>query len=262
MFRHAHQQEDDQQDQRHNPQRPVQDRKPVLAHQLRCPLRMFGRQTDAGRSRTGNIKDDQADEHPDHRGQETVFPTDLFPEKSRSKRSDECSDVDAHVKDRKAYIAARIVFGIYRADHRGDVGLEKAVAHDQQAQPCVKQIFLECHHFRRESLLRVKHGADGQRKLSYGHQQSTHIRAYLLPEPFVCQNTTNDRRYIDQPEIDSVDGHRFSPVHPEPAGSKSRRKEQEQHSPHRIEAETLANPGGKDGKKSHRLPEKCLLFHF
>ena len=65
---------------------------------------------------------------------ESAVPVDLLPEVPADQRRDERAEVDAHVEDREAGVAARVAWRVELADDGADVRLQQAGADDDQQQ--------------------------------------------------------------------------------------------------------------------------------
>ena len=79
---------------------------------------------------------DYAERHTHAGKREAEVPVDALPRVTADQRSDRGADVNAHVKDREARVAAQVCGSIELADDRADVGLEQArpAYHDTQAR--------------------------------------------------------------------------------------------------------------------------------
>src|SRR5207248_11376274 len=53
-------------------------------------------------------------------------------QKTADNWGEERAQIDAHIKNRKAGVAARVVFAVEAADHRADVRLQQACAENEQ----------------------------------------------------------------------------------------------------------------------------------
>ena len=89
--------------------------------------------------------DRQPERHADAGRAEAVVPAELLAERAADQRRQERAEVDADIEDREGAVAARIAGRIERADLGRDVGLERAVAEDEDEQREQKQR-LERHH--------------------------------------------------------------------------------------------------------------------
>ena len=95
---------------------------------------------------------------------EAVMPAVNLPQGSANQRREERAQVDAHVKDGEGAVAARIARRIKAADLGGDVGLEAAVAQDEEQQ--------------RDQ----EHRLDGHQEMADGHQHSADDHGLALPQ--------------------------------------------------------------------------------
>src|SRR5262249_47205634 len=87
----------------------------------------------------------EPDQHADARGAEAIVPADAFSERAADERRKKRPDIDAHVKDRIGAIAARITARVEFADLARHVGLEGAVAENEDEER-EQQQRLEGHH--------------------------------------------------------------------------------------------------------------------
>src|SRR5690606_449601 len=79
-------------------------------------------------------EDRETDDHADTGRTEAPVPADLLTQEPRDKLAEEGTDVDAHVEDREARVAALAAFRIQVPDNRRDVRLEQTRAEDDQDQ--------------------------------------------------------------------------------------------------------------------------------
>ena len=76
----------------------------------------------------------QADRHAECRGGEAPVEAGLLLQQPGQQRAEQGADVDAHVEQREARIAARVVLVVERADQRRGVGLDTPGAEGDQHQ--------------------------------------------------------------------------------------------------------------------------------
>src|SRR5690606_34218649 len=79
-------------------------------------------------------EDRETDDHADTGRTEAPVPADLLTQEPRDELAEEGTDVDAHVEDREARVAALAAFRIQVPDNRRDVRLEQTRAEDDQDQ--------------------------------------------------------------------------------------------------------------------------------
>ena len=72
---------------------------------------------------------DQTQHHTDSCGTKTVSPTEGFPQPSAQQGCGKGTDVDPHIEDGEAGVAARVVFAVQLTDNGGNVGLKITDAH-------------------------------------------------------------------------------------------------------------------------------------
>src|SRR5262245_4886178 len=82
----------------------------------------------------------QAERHPDASRSEADMPVDILAEVTAYQRRDERANVDAHVKDREARVAALVFRTVELADNRARVRFEQPRAQDDQYQSYVERI--------------------------------------------------------------------------------------------------------------------------
>ena len=78
--------------------------------------------------------DRKPDQHADPGGGKAVMPAGEFAQRAADERCQNGAEIDADIEDRIGAVAAGIAGLIERAYLRGHVGLEAAVAEDQQQQ--------------------------------------------------------------------------------------------------------------------------------
>ena len=78
-------------------------------------------------------------------GSEAIVPADALAERAADQRRQERAEIDADIEDRIGAVAAGIAGRVELADLRGHVGLEGAVAENQQGER-EQQQRLERHH--------------------------------------------------------------------------------------------------------------------
>ncbi len=83
---------------------------------------------------------DQADDHADTGGAEAILPAERFAEPAAQQRGRERADVDAHVEDREAGIAARVFRRVELADDRRDIRFQVTDTHDDEREREVKDL--------------------------------------------------------------------------------------------------------------------------
>ena len=78
--------------------------------------------------------DRKPERHADAGGGEAVVPAELLAERAADERRQERAEIDADIEDREGAVAARIAGRVERADLGRDVGLERAVAEDEDGR--------------------------------------------------------------------------------------------------------------------------------
>ena len=147
-------------------------------------------------------------------------------------------EVDAHVEDREAGIAALVVGRVEPAGHGADVGLEQAGAERDQRQPSV------------ESLDR----RNRQREVSAGDDCSADQDRAIGPEVTVGDEAAGDRQHVDGHRVVAVDACRFHRAEAEPAARDRGDDEQRQQGAHAVVGEALPHLGEEERRESQRLP--------
>ena len=134
-----------------------------------------------------------------HAGQtEAVTPADFFADIGHDQRGQRGTDVDAHVKNGEARVAARIIVSIKPADDGGNIRFEKAHANRDQRQRGV-------HDLNGKGVLVGLTGNALRRRAGIGHaqlseheQHSAENHRFAHTEPAVGQGAAEQRQSIGQ----------------------------------------------------------------
>ena len=129
----------------------------------------------------------ETEHHPDAGGAEAVVPADLLTQCAAHQRRERGAEVDAHVEDRERAVAPRVTLRIQPADLGGDVGLERAVAEDQE-------------HQRREEPTLHRH-----QEVADGHQDATQHHRLALSQHPVGEHATEERREVHERGVQTID---------------------------------------------------------
>ena len=160
-----------------------------------------------------------------------------FADESTQQRGHGRAEVDAHVEDREAAVAAGIAPAIQRADYRGDIRLEETVAGDEQGQGGEEGDRLGHHH----------------QELAGGHQRAAEDHGPALPQQAVGQHTAQERRHVDQGREGAVDGVGAGVVVAKEDGLAH---VHDQQGPHAVEAESLPHFGEEERVQPYRMAEQ------
>ena len=126
------------------------------------------------------------------------------------------------------------------AHHGGDIRLEQAVTHDQQAEARVED---GVDHVR-------EHGVgQSQGELAGGHEHGAKQDGAALTQEGICQPAADDRRDVDQTGIDAIqlEGIRLGPAHAAVGGHVG--QIEDEHGTHAVVGEPLPEFGTKEQKK-------------
>ncbi|CAI8358540.1 MAG: Uncharacterised protein [Halieaceae bacterium] len=80
------------------------------------------------------LENDETQEHANTRRAKAPGPAIDLTQPAAKQRCAEGTDVDAHVENREAGVAAGVTVGVELADHRGNIGFEKSDANHNQRQ--------------------------------------------------------------------------------------------------------------------------------
>eukprot|EP01092_Planopodium_desertum_P010860 TRINITY_DN49050_c0_g5_i1.p1 TRINITY_DN49050_c0_g5~~TRINITY_DN49050_c0_g5_i1.p1 ORF type:complete len:645 (-),score=247.89 TRINITY_DN49050_c0_g5_i1:8-1942(-) len=152
--------------------------------------------TDALQAGTTDVEPHQRDQHAhagsdehDLVGRHFRGAEDLAGQVLGQHRSDHRADVDAHVEDGEARVAAFVLQAVQLADHGRDVGLEQTVADDDRGQAELEDVLLR---------QRDHEQADGH------DDRAGQDRALVTQYP-VGHVTAEDRRGVHQRQVGAVD---------------------------------------------------------
>ena len=85
-------------------------------------------------------EDRKAEQHTDTRQPKAVLPAIGLPEPAAEQGGRKGSDIDAHIKQGKTAVTARVILAIQRPHYGGNVGLEKADTADNKGQGEIKYL--------------------------------------------------------------------------------------------------------------------------
>ena len=120
----------------------------------------------------------ESEHHPHTGAREPEMPVDALREIAGDERSQRGAEVDAHVEDREAGVAPRVVRVVQRPDDAAHVRLEQSGADDDECQPGVEE---------RQRVKREREVADGDDDAADEH-------TLILAEPAVGDDAADDRR--------------------------------------------------------------------
>src|SRR3954471_3918729 len=186
---------------------------------------------------------ENANEHAHTRRAKAEVPGDFFAQIAGDERSDEGTEVDAHVEDRESGVAPRSAFRIQVSDDGRDVGLEQSGAEHDQNQADEKRRVGE---------------DDGKRdrQVAEGDENSTVPDCPPEAEQSVGDPSTRQRRQINAGGVNTDNRAGRLSGECESAGSERRRHEQDQQRPYSVEREPLPHLGEEESGEAYRLPKK------
>ena len=187
----------------------------------------------------GQILDD-ADGHADADGDEGEAPVDELANVADDERGDPGADVDAHVVDGEAGVAAGVAGGIEAADERGDVRLEEAGAEADDAEA-------EIEHFDR---------GRGEAEVADGDGDAAVEDGLALAEETVSEPSAGDAHEVNEGDDHAIDGGAFAFVEGETSGGDH--VEQEQGS-HTVVAKALPHFCKKKGREATGVAEETRI---
>ena len=190
----------------------------------------------------GDVLHDAAD-HADAGRAEPDVPVDPLPEVSAHERRDEGAEVDAHVVDREAGVAARVVRSVQAAhDHRG-VAFQETGADDDQRQPDVE---------RRQRL-------DGHAEVAARDDDAAVQDGAALTDQAVGDPAARQAGHVDHRRVEPVHRAGDARFPPEAAGCDRRRHEEDQQRAHAVIAEALPHLGQKERGQPARMTKPLFV---
>ena len=191
--------------------------------------------------------DGDRQQHADTGHQEAGVPAIAFGHGARDDARQQCTDVDAHVEDGEGTITAVIALLIEVADHRGDVGLEQAVADDQQAEADIQQhLGVEAAHGRRH----------GEHELPGRHDQTPDQDRTAGAQPVVGQRSAEHRRDVHQAREDAVQLQGVALIPAQTATGDGIGEIEHQQGTHGVIGEAFPQFRGEQQIESGRMPEQ------
>ncbi len=183
----------------------------------------------------------QAQRHADTGQREAQVPAHLLADGPDDQRGHEGTEVDAHVEDGEAAVAARVVRPVVQvADHRGDVGLQQAGADGDQA---------EAHEERGR-------GRHGQQEVA-GHDDAAADGHRLARAPeAVGEPAARQGEQVEHRVVDAVDRGADGGGVPEPAVGGAGDQVEHQQGTHSVEAEAFPHLGHEERGKAPGVPEE------
>src|SRR3954454_8392459 len=181
----------------------------------------------------------QSDEHSETGGGEAEMPVDLLSEEAADQRRGHRADVDAHVKQREAGIAARVVRLVKKADHRAYVRLEHARAEDDES----------------ESEEEGRERGDGHREMAERDQHPTEKYRPVVADDAVGEPAAGNRRRVNRHRVEAVDRGRAARGESESAAGDRRDHEEDEESAHAVVAEALPHFCEEKRRETARVAE-------
>ncbi len=155
------------------------------------------------------------------------------------KRRDRGAEVDAHVEDREAGVAALIAGLVQLADHRRDIGFEETRADHDQRQPRVE----------------AGEGVERQYEVAAGDDDPANDQRAPGTDPLVSEVSAEERREERQPGVGAVEigGVRVRPL-------ENVDHVEHQQRPHTVVGEPLPHLGQKQQTQTARVTEECPVL--
>ena len=184
----------------------------------------------------------EAERHADAGAREADVPVDPLREVAGDERPDERAEVDPHVEDREAGVAARVAWRVEGSDERADVRLEQSGAeHDQ-----------------READVEERQCLEGQREMAGGDDDAAEQRAPVCPSSRSATSRPGSRR----PRRCRCRCRRSSRARvgeAEPAGRHRRDHVEDEERAHAVIAEALPHLGEEQRGEAARMAEETLI---
>ena len=168
--------------------------------------------------------------HADAGRGEAEAPAHALAQGTADQGRQEGPQVDPHVEDRVGPVAPVVALRIECPDHGRDVGLEEAIADDQETQSQRQKLAL------------------GQGELAQGHQDPADEDRLALAEVAVGQASADQRGQVDESRVDRIDVQGVRPSHPDGLG-----QVEHQQCSHPVVAEPLPHLRGEQGIEAGRM---------
>ena len=186
----------------------------------------------------------QAERHADRGEAEAEVEAPLLLQQAGEQRTEQGAEVDAHVEDREAGVAALVVLVVERADERGGVGLETTAAErDQhQADPDAGET-----------------GQQGQRDVAEHHDHGAVEQRALRTDHPVGEPGAEDRGQVDGAAVRPDDPGGGGLVDAEAAVGRRVVQVDQQDPLHAVEGEPLPHLDAEQVGEDAGLSEELLL---
>ena len=184
---------------------------------------------------------DQAGGHADAGGGKADVPVDALGEVAGDEWAEERAEVDAHVEDREACVAAAVAGFVERADERADVWLEQAGAECDEGQARVEE---------RERL-------EGQDEVSERDDDAADEDGAVLAEEAVGDQAAEDRGAPGGACVGPVNRGCVSVRESEAALGGGRDHVEDEEGAHAVVAEALPHLGEKQRGQPARVPREA-----
>ena len=195
-------------------------------------------------------EDHEAEEHPDAGRAESVVPADGLTEEAGDDLTHEGAEVDAHVEDREAGIAACAALGVEVTDDRRDVRLEQAGAEDDQDQS-EEEEDLPC------AWAGQAGEADGE--VSGGDERGAQEDRAPQSEPAVSDPAAGKRGEVDRGRVDADDRRGLRAVEAEAAVHERGGHEEDEERAESVEGEPLPHLREKERREAARVAEESAV---
>src|ERR1051325_10690384 len=157
-----------------------------------------------------------------------------------------CTDVDAHVKDRKPAITTRIIFTVETTDHRADVWLEETGAGGDE------------HHAEIER----RHRIEDHREVTGSDDQSAEKDGQARAQEIVGRESARERGYIHTHRVRAVDRGGALYVETQTAVFRKLRHIKDKNGAHPVIAEALPHLGKEERTESFRMSDESRVAKF
>ena len=212
-----------------------------VARQAPAAIRPMRRHARAAQQPARQPELQQAERHADGRREEPHSPPVPEREPARDQRPDECAQVDPHVENREARVAAATALGVEVGHQRGDARLQQPDAQHDHGEA------------REEQLRRP---GNRQHQVADGHQCSAGHHGPLRADQPVGYPAARQRRHEDSRGVEPVDRGGRPVVEAVAAGRDRIHEEQHEQRTHPVEREALPHLREEERCEATRVPEE------
>ncbi len=166
---------------------------------------------------------EEPDEEADPGRTEGGVPAVLVAHNGGNEVTDERAEVYAEVEEAEARILELAARRIESAEHRRDVGLEEAVADDEQEQPKIEHV----------------HAFEGEADVPETHDDGADQNRLAVPQDSICQDAPDEGSQVDQSHVGPEDSGSLSFVEAETATVLAGGHVESEQPQHQVEREPL-----------------------